>query len=1067
MRALRLILVVAALLPSALNAGPIDAKMFGGLHWREIGPYRGGRTRALAGVPTQPSTFYIAQVNGGIFKTTDCGHTWLPIFDREDSASIGSLAVAPSDPSVIYAGSGEGLQRPDLSTGNGIYKSTDAGKTWMHLGLREGQQIPRIAIDPRDPNRLFVAMLGHPYGPNPERGLYWSTDGGVSFEKVLSKDENTGANDVVIDPAHPDTIYTSFWEARQGPWENGAWSGTNGGVFKSTDGGRTWKPIMNGLPISGDKGFVQANLAIAPSETNRLYASVASMNGDLGIYRTDDGGGHWSKVTKDARPAARIGGGDLPVPAVDPKDSNTVYSASVVAWKSTDGGVTWTALRGAPGGDDYQGIWINPTQTDTMLVVSDQGAVVSVNGGKTWSNWYNQPTAQMYHVAADNAFPYRLCSGQQESGSACISSRGNDGQITEREWHPVGVEEYGNAVPDPLDPDIVYGGKVTRYDRRTGQVQNVGPQALRTASGYRVVRTAPLVFSPLDPHLLFFGANTLWKTSNNGHSWTEISPDLSRKTWSVPASVGKYRDNATAKPSQRGVIYAVAPSPVDLKCIWAGTDDGLVHVTFNGGASWKDVTPKQLAPWAKVSIIEASHSDIRTAYLAVNTFRLDDLRPHLYRTHDGGANWTEIINGIPPDAPTNVIREDPVRKGLLFTGTERAVYVSVNDGDAWQSLRLNMPGTSIRDLIVKNGDLVAATHGRGFWILDDISPLRQWQPDTITASAVLFRPADAIRVRWDMNTDTPLPPDVPAGENPPDGAPLDYYLGENSSGVVTLEILDASNYVVRKYSSDDPVPEVDPMLPIPKYWVRPANILSNAPGAHRFVWDLHYPPVPGQRAQYPMQAIAHETAPSSVAPWVMPGNYTVRLTAGGKTYSEPFRVRLDPRVKTGMRDLGVQFSLSKSIYNDLIPASIAVEQARRLRVDIEKREKAKGAPSESLEAFSRKLRALAGESGRLGGRGGAPGPDTLMSVDGALTALLGTLQEADALPTMQAVAATKDRRAALARLMTQWQTLQRVDLPKINKELAAASLQQLALLQPEQFKSDPPTSADDDERDVF
>ena len=491
------------------------------MRWRYIGPYRGGRTRACAGVPSQPNVFYIGPVNGGVWKTNDYGRTWTPIFDDQPTGSIGAIAVAPSDPNIIYAGSGEGLQRPDLSVGDGIYKSTDAGRTWTHLGLRNGQQIPQIAVDPRDPNRLFVAVLGHPYGPNEERGIFRSLDGGQTFERVLYKDENTGANDVELDPSQPNTVYAAMWEARQGPWENGAWSGTNGGVFKSTDGGTTWHPLTQGLP---EEGVVQANLAIAPSNPSRLFAAIATPR-STAIYRSDDAGENWSQATTDARPAARIGGGDNPMLAVDPKNPDIVYSASVVTWKSTDGGKTWTGIRGAPGGDDYQKIWINPDNPNTLLIVSDQGAIVTVNGGETWSSWYNQPTAQMYHATADNSFPYRVCGGQQESGSACVASRGNDGEITFREWHPVGVEEYGYAAPDPLDPDLVYGGKLTRFDRRTGQVENVAPKPIRTAD-FRALRTAPVMFSPVDPHVLYFAANTVWKTRDGGRNWQQISPDL-------------------------------------------------------------------------------------------------------------------------------------------------------------------------------------------------------------------------------------------------------------------------------------------------------------------------------------------------------------------------------------------------------------------------------------------------------------------------------------------------------------------------------------------------------------
>src|SRR5579864_4485842 len=768
---------------TAWQAGPpagVDSSLFQELRWRNIGPFRGGRTQAAVGIPSEPNVFYVGAVNGGVWKTNDFGRTWNPIFDDQPTGSIGAIAVAPSDPNIIYVGSGEGLQRPDLSVGDGIYKSTDAGKTWTHLGLRDGQQIPQIAIDPRHPNRLFVAVLGHPYGANAERGIFRSTDGGQTFQKVLYKDENTGGSDVEIDPADPNVIYAALWEARQGPWENGAWSGTSGGIFKSTDGGSTWRPLTKGLP---EAGVTQAGVAIAPSRPSRVYAAVA-VGRETALYRSDDSGENWSRATTDTRPAARIGGGDLPVLAVDPKNPDIVYSASVVTWKSADGGRTWTGIRGAPGGDDYQKIWINPNQPEIILIASDQGAIISVNGGQTWSSWYNQPTAAMYHVAADNAFPYRLCSGQQDSGSACVSSRGNDGQITFREWHPIGVEEYGYAAPDPLNPDIVYGGKVTRFDRRTGQVENIAPKPIRTPD-FRALRTAPVLFSPVDPHVLYFAANTLWKTRDAGHTWQQNSPDLTRKTWDAPANIGKYRDTPTAKPSQRGVIYAVAPSPLDVNRIWAGTDDGLIHATVDGGMHWKDVTPPQLVPFAKVSILDAGHFDTQTAYAAINTLRLDDMRPHIWRTHDGGKTWTEIVNGIPDGSPVDAVREDPKRKGLLFAGTEREVFVSFDDGDHWQSLRLNMPASSIRDIIIKDNDLVAATHGRGFWILDDITPLRQLAPAVADAPAFLFKPQTATRVRWDMNTDTPLPPDEPAGQNPPDGAMIDYYLGAAASGEVT------------------------------------------------------------------------------------------------------------------------------------------------------------------------------------------------------------------------------------------------------------------------------------------
>jgi photosystem II stability/assembly factor-like uncharacterized protein len=1048
------LLLAPLLLTLSLSAAPYDASLFSELHWRTIGPFRGGRTKALAGVPSQPNVFYIAAVNGGIFKTDDYGRTWRPIFDSQPTGSIGSIAVAPSDPNIIYAGSGEGLQRPDLSTGDGIYKSTDAGRTWTHLGLRSGQQIPRIVIDPHNPNHLFVAVLGHPYGPNEERGVFRSTDGGQTFEKVLYKDENTGASDIELDPANPRTVYACLWEGRQGPWENGAWSGTNGGIFKSTDAGTTWHPLTKGLPTDG---IIQAYLRVSPSNPHRLYATVADAR-TVHIYRSDDSGDSWTVTTTDPRPAGRIGGGDLSVPGIDPKNPDTLYITSTVTWKSTDAGKTWTGLRGAPGGDDYQNIWINPTNPDVILIVSDQGAIVTVNRGQTWSSWYNQPTAQMYHVAADNAFPYRLCSGQQESGSACVSSRGSDGEVTFREWHPVGVEEYGYVAPDPLNPDLVYGGKVTVYDRRTGQVQNVSPKPLRSAD-FRALRTAPLQFSTADPHALFFAANTIFKTRDGGHTWSQISPDLTRKTWDIPANIGKYRDLPTAQPSQRGVIYALGLSSLDVNRIWAGTDDGLIHTTADGGLHWKDVTPPELKPFQKVSILDAGHFDTATAYAAINTLRLDDMNPHIYRTHDGGKTWTEIVNGIPGGAPVDVVREDPKRKGLLFAGTEREVYVSFDDGDNWQSLRLNMPATSIRDLIVKDDDLAVGTHGRGFWILDDITPLRQLTPAVTSSAAQLFKPQTATRIRWDMNTDTPLPPDEPAGENPPDGAVINYYLGADISGPVKLEILDATGKLVRRYNSTDPVDPIDPMLAVPTYWVRPAKSLAATPGLHRWAWDLHYQPLPRGRAQLPMTAIAHDTAPAPNSPWVSPGAYTVRLTANGKTYTQPIAVRMDPRVHTPVL---TQFTLSKTLYDDILKSSGSISQIRSLRAQIREAKERPGAPSDALDALDKKAQALEGAAaGGRGGRGAAPaGPDTFASVNGSLAQLMQALQESDTAPSAPLTTAVTQKRAAMAALLRRWSTLQSADLAALNTQLTKSNMPVLKI-----DKEAEPAEMDDDDED--
>jgi photosystem II stability/assembly factor-like uncharacterized protein len=887
------------------DGGALDAQLFRELRWRSIGPFRGGRTKAATGVPGKPGLFYIGVVNGGVFRTTDYGRTWLPIFDDQPTGSIGAIAVAPSNPEVIYVGSGESMQRPDLSTGDGIYRSTDGGKTWTHLGLRDGQQIAQIVVDPRDEKRLFVAVLGHPYGPNEERGVFRSTNGGETFQKVLYLDENAGAADVALSPGDSATVYAVLWESRQGPWENAVFTGEKSGLFKSTDGGRSWRPIKAGLPTFAD-GLGRIGITVAPSDPRRLYATVEARVG-AGIYRSDDAGETWRRVNSDSRVVARPD--DAAEVRVHPKDPDTVFVPTIVTWKSTDGGKTFTGFRGAPGGDDYQRIWIDPDRPEVMILSADQGAIVTVNGGETWSSWYNQPTAQFYHVSADDAFPYRVCGGQQESGSACVQSRGDDGQITFREWHPVGVEEYGYVAPDPLDPDVVYGGKVTRYDRRTGQTQNVSPHPLRGA-GYRVLRTQPVLFSPIDPKVLYFASNTLWKTADGGRSWEAISPDLTRQAWEVPENVGKYRGTPAAAATPRGVIYTVAPSPLDASLLWAGTDDGLVHVTRDGGKTWQDVTPPDLGPWAKVSLLEASHFDRETAWAAVNTFRLDDTRPHVYRTRDGGRTWTHVTAGIPEDEGiVNAVREDPQRRDLLYAGTERQVWVSFDGGDRWLSLRVNMPATSVRDLVVKGDDLVAGTHGRGFWILDDVAPLRQLDAAALDADARLFAPARAIRVRWNKNTDTPLPPDEPAAPNPPDGAPIDYRL-KTGARHVGLEVLDEEGKLVRRFGSDDvPEPPVEGRN-VPDYWIRPPQKLSADAGLHRFVWDLRHETPAAATFGYPIAAIRGDTPREPRGPWVVPGTYTLRLTVDDRVLAQPLTVAMDPRVKAPPSDIEAQHAIS-------------------------------------------------------------------------------------------------------------------------------------------------------------
>jgi photosystem II stability/assembly factor-like uncharacterized protein len=1062
------------------TSGSIPDSLFAGLKWRPIGPMRGGRTCAVSGHRSHPFTFYIGVCNGGVWKTTDAGTTWTPIFDTQPTQSIGALAVAPADPNIIYVGSGEGLHRPDLSVGDGLYRSADAGRTWMHLGLRDAQQIPEVAVDPRDPSRIFVAVLGHPYGPNAERGIYRSTDGGRTLTQVYTRGENTGARDVDIDPSNPSVVYATFWEDRQGPWENAAWSGSNGGIFKSTDGGTTWRQLTNGLP----QGFLHAEVTIAPSDPRRLYALVASSGGGRGagggggggvFYRSDDGGETWTRPTTDTRAGnQRVSESNI---VVYPNNPDWVIVTDIVTFKSVDGGKTWAPFKGAPGGEDYQNGWVNPDNPNIVILIADQGASVTLNNGESWSSWYNQPTAQLYHIAADANFPYRVCSGQQESGSACVASRGNYGTISHRDWLPVGVDEYGYAAPDLLNPHLVYGGRaVSRFDYRTGQTSMVGPAGGRggpsTASGqaggaaltFRQVRTQPVVFSEADKRTLFFGNNYLWKTMDGGITWSRISDDPTRKKHDAPASIGAYAAQAAPQLENNTarVIYAIGPSPIDINRIWIGTDDGVIQTSADGGKTWSDVTPKEVGSYRKIFTIDAGRFSAQTAYAAVNTLRTNEMRPFIYKTHDGGKSWTEVTRGMENAGPVNAVREDPKKRGLLYASTENGVYVSFDDGGRWQSLRLNLPASSVRDLIVKDDDVAVATHGRGFWILDDVTPLRQIEPATAERDVVLFNPAAAWRVRWNTSTDMPWNKEEPTMPNPPEGTAIDYYLKTGASGPVTLEILTATGQPVRRYSSADPVPPPpdNATTPVPLYWYRPPQRLASAAGMHRFHWDLRYQPLGeggGGRGGLGIQAIPFNTAPGVGTPLVVPATYTVKLTVDGKSVTAPLTVRQDPRVKTPAPVMQQVYGLMSGTYFDAVSARAALQRAASLRAQVTERlAGASGAARTALEAFDKKLNAVAGAApapgggrgGGAGGRGGgapgaaasAEGPDTLADAAGALGGLINTLGAADVQPTANQVTAITTARATAARVMTRWRTLETTDLPALNTALKSAGV---------------------------
>jgi photosystem II stability/assembly factor-like uncharacterized protein len=1046
------------------NAQQFDQKLYSEMRWRCIGPFRGGRTVAISGVPRQPNVFYMAAVNGGVWKTTDFGNTWSPIFDEQPSGSVGALAVAPSDPNIIYVGSGEGLQRPDLATGDGIYKSTDAGKTWTHLGLRDAQQITSILVDPKDPNRVFVAAEGHPYGPNAERGVFRSTDGGQSFQKVLYKDENTGAADLAFDPANPQTIYAVLWAARVAPWEvrsGGSIYIAGSGLFKSTDGGNTWRPLTKGLPTAADD-LGRIGIAVAPSQPNRLYATIEAKRGVAGVYRSDDAGESWQQVNSDGRIGGR-GPGAMGI-AVAPDNPSEIYVANTTTWKSTDGGKTFVGFKGAPGGDDYQRLWISPENPEIIALSADQGAEISVNRGATWSSWYNQPTAQFYHVTTDNRFPYWVYGAQQESGSVATLSRSDFGEITFRDWRLPGIFEYGYIAVDPLDSNILYGDWLTRTRQDISEFAKVTPEAIRRGE-YRYTRTLPVVFSPLEPHTLYFAANVLFKTTDAGNSWQVISPDLTRESYEIPANLGVFAASDPEKGKHRGVIYAVAPSFKEANTIWAGTDDGLIHITHDGGKSWQNVTPPELKPWSKVSVIEASHFDAGTAYAAINSFRLDDLRAHIYRTRDFGKTWTEITKGIPDGGASNVVREDPVRKGLLYAGTEGSVYVSFNDGDDWQPLQLNLPHTSMRDLVIHGDDLVVATHGRSFWILDDVTPLRQMNADIAKENIHLFAPQDAIRFRWNRNPDTPLPPEFPAGKNPPDGAIIDFYLASAPNGPVMLEILDEQNHQVRRYSSSDkaePIEKTAAEHPIPMYWVRQEKTLSAEPGMHRFVWDMHYAPPESLGHEFPISAIAHDTVKYPLGAWALPGNYTVRLTVDGKTSTQPFVVKMDPRIKTSLADLGKQFEMQSGSVDGMNKSFGALSQVRTVRAQLKERTAKAGkvAVAVAMTALDKQAAELEGaaQSNFFGLPPGAKAPENFSSLNQHFGSILSVADSSDTAPTTQATAVYKELRDALEKLAARWNKIRQQDIPALNAELKKAGL---APVDPNKSPDAPPPSEAD------
>jgi len=1041
-----------------MSSREFDRNFFVGLKWRLIGPFRGGRAVAATGVPGEPHTWYFGAVGGGVWKSTDDGLVWRPIFDSEPVASIGAIAVAPSDPSVIYVGTGEADIRSDTSMGDGMYKSTDAGRTWQHIGLDQTRAIGRILVDPHDPNTVLVAALGHPYGPNPERGVYRSTDGGRTWSKVLYKDENTGAVDLAADSETGQIVYAALWQARRPPWSvYGPIEGSGGALYKSTDGGATWTELHDGLPPAP---VHRIGIAVAQGSQGRIvYALIDTNDAEShGLYRSDDAGANWKRVSSDPRIDGRAW--YFSSVTIDPKDPSRVYVANTALYRSTDGGANFAPLKGSPGGDDYHLLWINPSDPQRMIVASDQGTVVSIDGGETWSSWYNQPTAQLYHVITDNQFPYHIYGAQQDSGSIEVASRTDSRSISFRDtWYTAGGEG-GYMAPDPLNPDIVIGGDtyggIDRLWKSTHQVQNLSPAigsvpnfgsgaGCFPGKGFRFDWTSPIVFSLKDPGALYFSSQVVWKSLDGGSNWQTISPDLTRPASGSQPPAGGSPDDFM-KVTGCGTVYTLAPSPLEADEVWAGTDDGVIQLTQDGGKTWHNVTPPSLGPWSTVSLMDASHFDSATAYAAIDRHTLDDYAPHVLRTHDYGRTWQEVDSGLPPIGYVHVVREDPMRQGLLFAGTETGVFISFDDGGRWQSLQLNLPAAPVHDLVIHGNDVVIATHGRSFWILDDIEPLRELNGEIADSAAYLFKPAAAVRLRPRAFGGTPLPMEEATAQNPPDGAVIDYALKPEPQNTISLEIVDAQGKVVRHYSSNDRPLRPQRMPVVTSNWMQEPPVLTKHAGLNRFVWDLRYA-APGGGAGGGFF--------SPRGPMVLPGDYKVRLTVNGHDYEQPLRVEIDPRVKTPLADIVHQFTFEQEVIGAISSArnlDVAVRDLSQKLAGLEKPMAAKPetAPiARAMQALAARLAPLTGEGSP--GTQDAPGnaaaaPESLGKISSILTQALSAGDGADAAPTGSCETAAHNAEQMLDSAREQWEMIRREDLEALNGLLTARGLGQIQIV---------------------
>jgi len=1086
----------------AASAQTVDPQLYSGLVWRNLGPFRGGRVAAVSGAIGQPGVFYMGMPVGGVWKTEDAGVTWNPIFDSiKTASSVGAVEVAPSDPNVVYVGMGDMITGGGINEGDGVYKSTDAGKTWVHLGLDETKQIPSILVDPHDPNLVMVAAQGNVHKQSDVRGLYRSTDGGKTWAKTLYVDDETGIQKIAWAYDNPSVMlattvrhYNAGGGGRGGFGGGGAAGGAAGGtpttrLYKSTDEGLTWKEVTGGglPPLAG-----RTCVAVACNTNSQRMFIVQNS----GLWRSDDGGATWKQMDKEDRRVANGQGGYNCGVYVNPKNPDVVYVVNTCSYISRDGGETFTGLKGAPGGDDPQQFWFDPTDGNRILLGSDQGATISLDGGLTWSSWYNQPTAQVYHISVDNQFPYWVYATQQDSGSIGTRSRGNFGEITPLDWLPHPGYEFGSIVADPLNPQISYAGGpaggIIKTTYPSGQWVNVSPN-VNQAAGLRKVGNQPLGFSPTNPHELLAGFQYLMASTDGGMHWKKLSPDLGLPKGAKPPTPGTTppaprrgvgntdgddvdddNDGAMVNDGSRGwqdddeleneqfggpgggSIESFSCSSVNGNVIWAGTNNGLIKMTKDGGKTWDDVTiPGLTNPTrADISAIDASHQDPATAYVAIDYHGTGDYKPYFYRTSDYGKTWTEIVKGLPTDLASGsfarVIRADTVRKGLLFAGTESYVYVSFNDGDDWQSLALNQPNTSYRDMVVKDNDLVVGTYGRGFWVLDDISPLRQITASMASEPAHLFKPGDAIRVRRNVNGDTPFPPEVPHAQNPPQGVVIYYNLAAKASKV-TIDVSDSSGRIVRHMSSDPIPPSSDPPPPVPDFWVRKLMPLPDDAGMHRVNWNLRYDDPPATFHSYEINANPGDTPPSPQGPLALPGEYTVTLAVDGKAYKQTVTVKNDPRSPATVADLKAQHDLQMKLYEGALQAWDGYHQVEAMKANIA--DILKGKPAKDVEdacnAFNVKLTAVGGSLGggrRFGGGGGfgrgAAGPRTanFALLSGSLVRELSTLDSGDMAPNQPIRDACDLECKELKTLSDSWTALNTKDLSAFNAILSKYNL---------------------------